>query len=72
MGVRPFRPLWKLSNSSFETEITRFSKHYFHLDFGMISQQISAVSEPILAFQIFFINFRGQKIHLLNYYQCLS
>ena len=29
-------------------------KHYFHLDFGMISQQISAVSEPILAFQNIF------------------
>ena len=38
----------------------------------MISQQISAVSEPILAFQFVFLSFRGQKINLLNYYQCLS
>ena len=29
-----------------------FSKHYFHLDFGMISQQISAVSEPISIFSL--------------------
>ena len=33
---------------------------------------ISVLSEPILVFQYFFINFRDQKIHLLKYYQCPS